>query len=129
MNARAVSAVIVVALIVPLPMAAASYPRVGAFLSRGGKRLRLLATGVALGLFGYGLAAAHLVSLTTGFYFWVPLWQVAVVQVLYAIWFRLFKRPPVGVVFNWDMDVFEDRLLAMAIFLLGMLVPCLIIGR
>jgi hypothetical protein len=123
------SAILPALLVVPLPVAVASYPRLGAFLSRGGKRLRFLAIGCALGLLGYGLEADRLVSIKVGLYFWAPLWQLALVQILYAAWFRVFKRPPVGVVLNWDTDILEDRLLAMAIGLLGILVPFFVIGR
>ena len=93
------SAILPAVLVVPLPVAAASYPRIGAFLSRSGKRLRLLAAGCALGLVGSGLAAAGLVSVKGGFYFWAPLWQLVLVQVLYAAWLRLFAgwcRPQLG---------------------------------
>jgi len=117
------------ALLVPLPIAAASYPNVGGFISRKGNRLRLIGAGILIGIAGYRAAAAHLVSAKTGLYFWAPLWQIVLVQSTYYLWYKLFKRAPVKVVLNWDADIFEDRILAMAIGLLGIAVPVFLIGR
>jgi hypothetical protein len=122
-------ALIIGAIVAPLPIAAASYPNVGGFISRKGNRLRLIGAGILIGVAGYAAAVAHLVSAKTGFYFWAPVWQIVVVQSTYYVWYKLFKRAPVKVVLNWDTDIFEDRILAMAIFLLGILVPVFVIGR
>jgi hypothetical protein len=122
-------AIIFVVLWVPLPIVAASYPRAGGFISRHGNRLRIIGAAFVIGIFGLIASLVHLVPTKVGLYFWSPLWQVLVVQASYFIWFRFYKRPPVDVVFNWDMDIVADRILAIGIALLGLFVPVLIIGR
>jgi len=120
---------VISAVLVPLPIAASSYPNVGGFISRKGNRLRLIAAGVLVGVAGYGAAGVHLVSAKSGLYFWAPLWQIVVVQSTYYLWNKLFRRAPVKVVLNWDTDIFEDRILALVICLVGIFVPVFLIGR
>jgi len=122
-------AILFVALLVPLPIAASSYPRVGGFISRRGHRLQVLGAAFVIGIIGLIASLVHLVPTKVGLYFWSPLWQVLVVQACYFIWFRFYKRPPVDVVFNWDIDIVADRILAIGMALLGLLVPVFIIGR
>jgi len=126
MNAHTI---VIEALVVPFPVAAACYPKVGGFVSGGRHRAQMIVAGIALGLVGLDGAQAGFVPLKAGLYFWAPLWQIIVVQVGYRIWFKLQTRPPRDVVFNWESGLVGDRALAMAICLLGIVVPVLAIGR
>lgn len=123
------AAVIVTILIVPLPFSAAMFPRVGCYISRRGNRLRFLGIGLLCGAVGLAARSAGLMPSKVGLYLLAPLWQITVIQIAYFVWYKIFKRPPVNVYHNWDDNVIEDRILAMAILLLGMLGPAFVIGR
>jgi hypothetical protein len=121
--------ILVAALLIPLPIAASSYPRFGSFISRHGNRMWVFGAAFAVGVLGLVVSWMHLVPTKVGLYFWSPLWQVFVVQTCYFVWFRFFTRPPVDVIFNWDMDIVADRILAIGMALLGLLIPVFVIGR
>ncbi len=123
------NALIVAALLVVLPTISTSSPKVGGFISRKGNRLGVLGAGFVLGIIGFVAAANHLVSVKAGLYFWAPLWQIVVIQVGYFLWYKFYVRPPVNVDLNWNSGLFGDRVLAITVALLGVLVPAFVIGR
>ena len=119
-------AVLFAILVVALPFFA-TRPSVGGFIARKPSRLPLLLTAVSFGLLGGYLAHAGIVTLRVGLSFFAPLWQIVLIQVAYAFWFRFHERPPVDVTYNWNEGLFWDRVLVMAIVLLGILVPASLI--
>jgi hypothetical protein len=122
------SAIIVAAIVAPLPIFG-SDPKVAGFITRYSNRLWIIGVACVFGMIGMTASTIHLVPTKVGLYFWSPLWQVLVVQTLYFVWYRYYKRPPVSVAFNWHRDLTADRFLAIGIGLLGTLVPLFIIGR
>jgi hypothetical protein len=100
---------------------------VGTFLRN--KRLGISITLVTVAIAGYGvrdftsayLSASSLVSFLT------PFCQFAFWAATYLVFLKLVQRPPQDVAFNWAPGMFWDRVYALAVSLVMILLPASII--
>jgi len=106
-------------LIASLPWMASSYPSVGSFIYRSPNRWILLGACLLLGVGGLLGIQKGVLPHQVGFCFFAPLWQIFVVLISYFAWHRFHARQPERVDFNWKPGLFWDRILSMAILLLG----------